>query len=413
MRRRVPPIAFTCNGCGRNDLAVQRRGVRTLLALLLISLAGACGKDGAGASARSRPPPLVAVARPAQRDVPVAVRAPVDLRPLVTVDVGAKTLGYLDAVLVDRGDRVARGQLVAVVRPSDLPDQLSSARAAAAQARASLDLARANKARANLLQPAGMISQAEMQQAEAALSAAEAQEASARAQVGALATRLGEMRITSPIDGVVSSRRVDPGSLVGPNNNAIILTIDQISVLRVFVTINESDVVKLRIGQTAQLELDGVPGRVFTGKVVRLAPALDPLARTMDAEVQLPNGEGDLRPGMYGRASIVTAVHENAIVAPVSAVQISNGKRIVFVLQGDKVQRREVQVGVDGENWLEVTSGLSAPEEIVVAGLEGLSDGASVRASRGVDPYSGPTVSSDGRDAGVSEAKRPAIPAHD
>jgi RND family efflux transporter MFP subunit len=201
--------------------------------------------------------------------------------------------------------------------------------------------------------------------------------------------------------------------LVGPNNNAIILTIDQISVLRVFVTINESDVVKLRVGQTAQLELDGVPGRVFTGKVVRLAPALDPLARTMDAEVQLPNGEGDLRPGMYGRASIVTAVHENAIVAPVSAVQISNGKRIVFVLQGDKVQRREVQVGVDGENWLEVTSGLSAPEEIVVAGLEGLSDGASVRASRGVDPYSGPTVSSDGRDAGVSEAKRPAIPAHD
>src|SRR5689334_4980309 len=88
--------------------------------ILLFALAGACGTKSAD-KAPSRPPPLVSVARVEARDVPVEVRAPIDLRPLIQSDVGAKTLGYLDAVLVERGDRVTRGQLLALVRPSDLP----------------------------------------------------------------------------------------------------------------------------------------------------------------------------------------------------------------------------------------------------------------------------------------------------
>jgi macrolide-specific efflux system membrane fusion protein len=86
----------------------------------------------------------VSVARVEARDVPVEVRAPVDLRPLVQADVGSKTLGYLDAVLVDRGDKVTRGQLLALVRPSDLPDQLAAARSTLAQAQSATALARTN-----------------------------------------------------------------------------------------------------------------------------------------------------------------------------------------------------------------------------------------------------------------------------
>src|SRR5207302_4355553 len=136
---------------------------------------------------------------------------------------------------------------------------------------------------------------------------------------------------------------------------------------------------RLRIGELAHVDLDAMPGHRFDGRVVRLAPSLDPATRTLDAEVQLPNREGLLRAGMYGRAAIVTGVHPGALTVPVGAVQISNGRNFVYVVQGDRVRRREVRLGVDGETWLEVASGLQAEEEVVTAGLEGLSDGAAVR----------------------------------
>ena len=366
--------------------------VRAPLALAAV-LAFACSK-GAGDAPKQRPAPLVAAVKVTVRDVEETVRAPVDLRPILQADVGAKAIGYLDAVLVDRGDRVRKGQLVALVRPSDLPDQLAAARGSAAQAEAAVALARANRDRANALAPSGRISKQELQQAESALASAEAMLAASRGSVGAIAVRLGETRITSPLDGVVSQRRLDPGALVGPaSGTTSILTVDQVDVLRMFVSVNEADVARIRLGQITHLELDSMPGRKFDGRVVRLSPSLDPVTRTMDAEVQLPNRDGLLRPGMYGRAHLVTGVHPGALTVPVGAVQISNGRHFVYALVGDKVQRKEVQLGVDGEEWLEVTRGLTAGEEVVSAGLDGLSDGAQVRAVRGVDPYGGASAS--------------------
>src|SRR5258708_35728323 len=102
------------------------------LGLLLPLFLAGCGKGG-GAPPKSRPPPLVVAAQVTVRDVPVEIRAPIDLRPLAQAEVGAKTIGYLDAVLVDRGDTVKRGQLLALVRPSDLPEQLAAARGTLAQ----------------------------------------------------------------------------------------------------------------------------------------------------------------------------------------------------------------------------------------------------------------------------------------
>ena len=330
------------------------------------------------------------------RDVPVEVRAPVDLRPLAQAEVGAKSIGYLDAVLVDRGDRVKKGQLLALVRPSDLPDQLAAARGSLAQAQAAVVLARANKERADRLAPSGVVSQQDLQQATNALAAAEATLAAAQANVGALATRLGETRIESPLDGVVSQRRLDPGALVGPSSgNGSVLTVERIDVMRVFIPVNERDVGNLRVGQDAHMELDAFPGRSYGGKVVRISPAFDPVTRTLDAEVHVKN-PGELRSGMYGRAAIVTAVHRDALVVSASSVQVSNEKHVVYVLRGDLVKRVEIQVGVDAGTWLEVTGGLASGDEVVTAGVDALSDGAQVRAQRNVDPYTG--VASSGPD---------------
>jgi RND family efflux transporter MFP subunit len=326
----------------------------------------------------------------------VVVQAPVDLRPLEQVDVGSKVLGYVDAVFVERGDRVKKGQIVALVRPSDLPDQLAAARSSIGQIKAQAALARTNYERANKLAPSGVVSQQELQSSSAALASAESAEASAQAQISGLAIRLGETRITSPITGYVSQRRLDPGALVGPPGGGAIVTVVRMDRLRVFLTLNEMDAMGVSVGMDAHVELDSLPGRSFLGKVVRVAPAFDPLTRTLEAEVQLANDSGELRPGMYGRGSIRREIHPNTPVVQVNAVQISSKQTYAFVLHDTKVERRVITTGaeVDDGSALEVRSGLAPGDEVVIAGADGLADGTTVRVTRDVNPYSGVSTAS-------------------
>jgi RND family efflux transporter MFP subunit len=381
--------------CYRGAMLI-RSGARVAIALAvgLALLAGACSGKSAD-KAPSRPPPLVSVARVDARDVPVEVRAPVDLRPLVQSDVGSKTFGYLDAVLVDRGDRVTRGQLLALVRPSDLPDQLAAARSTLAQAQSSAALARTNYDRAKQLAPEAVVSQQELQQAQTQYATAEAAQQAAQAQIAAVAVRLGETRIASPLTGVVVQRRLDPGTLVGPPGGGAIVTVARVDTLRVFITVNEHELGGVAVGKDAHVEVDALPGRTFTGKVVRLAPALDPATRTLDAEVQLDNRAGELYPGMYGRGAIVVETHPHMPVVSVAAVVLSNKQAFAFAVDpgGDVVHRRALTLGVDGGDWFEVKAGLRAGDEVVLGGAESLADGMKIRAARGPDPFAaGPAV---------------------
>jgi hypothetical protein len=118
------------------------------------------------------------------------------------------------------------------------------------------------------------------------------------------------------------------------------------------------------------------------------------LTRTLEAEVQLPNEAGELRPGMYGRGFIQRELHPNAPVAPIAAMQISSGKRYVFVLRNTKVEQRPITTGVEVDDGkaIEVRAGLAPGDEVVIAGADGLGDGATVRVARDVNPYTGATT---------------------
>ena len=364
---------------------------RTALALAAVPLALlACGPGSGPPAGRTRPPPMVSVAKVIVRDVPVEALAPVDLKPVALADIGAKTVGYLDAVLVDRGDPVKRGQLLAVVRPSDLPDQLTALRGTYAQARAAAALAQANADRARQLAPSGVVSTQELENANAAVEATTAQVAAVQAQMAAVSTRLGETHITSPLDGFVWQRRLDPGALVGQaGSGGVILTVVQVDSLRAFISVSEHQAAAVKVGMSAWVEVDAIPGRRFQGTVVRLSPAFDPGTRTLDAEVRINNTAGELRPGMYGRAGIALDEHKGAIVIPAGALQISNDRCFVFVLDGELVHRRAVETGVDGGDWLEVVKGVAPGDEVVIAGIEGLAEGSKVRVSRDQDPFTG------------------------
>lgn len=397
-----------------------------LASLLLLSACdGGAGKQGP----KSRPPPQVIVQQPTVRDVAVEAKAPIDLRPLQVVEIGSKQLGYLSSVFVDRGDHLRRGQLVALVRPSDLPDQLRSAQSALSQAQAALSLARSNRARLGELAPSGVVSMQEVEQSRTSLNQAEAQEAAAQAQLAAIATRLGETRIDCPIDGVVMSRRLDPGALVGPAT-AGILTVARIDVLKVIMPVRENDAGSLQIGQQAQVVLDARPSESHPAQIVRIAPGFDPVTRTLDVELHLQNPAGTLRPGMYGRAALRTDLHPQAVVVPEAAVLGGQGSaqreakgeaadsqpngRFVYVVDAqNRVRKRIVSLGYDGGNWLEVKQGLDGSESIIVAGAEVVAEGMEVRPLRNRDVYSGAVTSPAAGAAGNagatgSSAQKPA-----
>lgn len=390
-------------------MACRQRTILTRVGLLAwLALSGCAPRAHSGPS-RARPPPLAVTATVQTREVRDEASGPVELRPVEQVDLGAKVIGILDAVQVERGDRVTRGQVLFVVRPSDLPAQQTALRATLDQARASLRLTRQQRERARDLGTGGFLPAQDLERSEAAVVQAEAAEATLRAQLAALATRLDETRIEAPFDGVVLQRRLDPGALVGAAGSTV-LTVARIDVLRATIGVGEQHVPRLREGQTARLAFDGVDAPL-EATVVRLAPALDPATRLLDAEVRLDNREGRLRPGLYGRAAIELARRPAAVVVPIEAVQWSDGRAHVFVVHAlavpaaagqaestatgngrtrasppppdAKVERRALHIGVDGGTWLEVTAGLEAGERIVVAGLDALSDGASVRTSAG------------------------------
>lgn len=362
---------------------------RLFLAVTIAVLSSCSGGPPAGP--KQRPPPLVVTRGIALEDVRVELRAPTDLRPLAQADIGSKNVGVLDAVLVDRGDVVKKGQLLALVRPSDLPDQLAAAKSAVAQTEAANALAQANLERAQALAPKGLVSQQELQNATTAKAASDAQLAAVQSNLGALATRLGETRLEAPYAGVVTARRLDPGALVGPTAGPV-LTVARVDTLRAFVAVPEARASALKVGQPARLLLDALGGDAVTGRVERLAPAFDPVTRSLDAEIHLPNADGSLRPGMYGRAAIEVGVHPQMPVVPAEAVQLVDGKAFVFVLTGDAVSRRPVVLGEDLGDRLEIAKGLAAGDELVLKGIDNLADGMKVRKPGASKPDGGPVT---------------------
>ncbi len=368
---------------------MMRRPVRHLwLAAALVT--PGCSQDG---PATESAPPVVVVREVEVRDVDVQVASPIELRPVAEVEVGSKIVGYLESVLVDRGDRVARGQALAVVRPSDQTAQLIGARGALAEAQAKSALAKQTADRAARVVAFGGMSTQEFQQANAEYRMARAQEASAAAQVAGHALKLEEAKIVSPLDGVVTRRRLDPGALVGPSGTTIV-AVARTDILRAVMTVAERDAARVRVSQIGKVDIDALPGVVISGQVARVSPTLDAATRTCQVELWLPNLQGKLMPGMYGRGAIIVDRHPAATVVPSTAIRVSAGKTWAFVVRSNKIERREIVVGEDRGTWLEIVSGLSAKEEVVIAGADGISDRATVQAIRNVNPYTGAPVAS-------------------
>ena len=399
-----------------SDLFFSKRGglAATTLAGVL-SLATGCADSGQAAaeSERKAGPTTVAVARVARHDLARELELAAEFRPYQEIDLHAKVSGYLKSIYVDVGDRVARGQLVAVLEVPELAQELAQAKSGVkrstlevGRARAELQRAESNlnirkisyerllavdKARPNLIAQQEIDdaaarfhdAQAQLVAAQASLAATEEQVHSATAGSGRVSTMMDYLRITAPFSGVITERRGDPGALVqagtASQTQAMpVVRISQIDRLRLVLPVPESVVPRIRLGSPVEVRVDSL-NRVFQGKVSRFSGRLDTGTRTMETEVDIPNPGGTIKPGMYGYASLRLERRENTIAAPVQAVSGHGATANVMVVSaGNRLEQRTVQTGIETPDRVEVTSGLREGDLVVLGNRSRLKAGMEV-----------------------------------
>jgi membrane fusion protein (multidrug efflux system) len=194
--------------------------------------------------------------------------------------------------------------------------------------------------------------------------------------------------LVTPIDGVIlrlardsQGQPLASGQLVAPG-----LAVAQVAPTRVLVAdvdVVGPDVARINVGQTARIRHLAWPDHSFDGKVIRLAPTIDPVTRALRSEVEVDNADGLLRPGMFVEVAVVGELRENVPVVPREAITDRGGKRVVFVLTGQRVARRDVSLGLGDDNKVEILDGVSEGERVVVRGLETLTDQTRVRVTGG------------------------------
>jgi RND family efflux transporter MFP subunit len=198
-------------------------------------------------------------------------------------------------------------------------------------------------------------------------------------------------RITAPYDGVVTWRFSDTGALVqaGTSNTSglPVVTIAQVDVLRLRIPVPESIAAKVEIGDSADVHVQATSEH-FTGKVARFTDSLDTSTRTMQVEIDVPNANYHLQPGMYAEVTLSANSRPNALTIPIEAIQRGdNNKTTVLVLDvQNRVQSREVQVGVESSNNVEILAGLAEGERVIVGNLGSYQPGELVRPKPGAFP---------------------------
>jgi HlyD family secretion protein len=304
-----------------------------------------------------------------------------------TVSIVPRTAGRLQEVYVRLGDRVSRGQRLAKIEDFEIVEQVKQAEAAQEvslatirQREADLQLAQTSAERSRNLYQRQLLPKQTLDDNEARYQAALAQLDLARAQNAQSKARLDELRInlantviTSPVNGFVARRNVDPGAFV--SQNAPLADVVDIGRVRLVANVVEKDLKELESGNQARVQVDAFPGETFTGRIARVSPVLDPATRTAPIEIEIPNPSFRLKPGMYARVGITTQIKRDALVLPSSAAVDLGGRRGVFQLQNDVAVFRSVQAGIEQGTIVEIVSGLKEGDEVISTGAGALRDG--------------------------------------
>ncbi len=349
---------------------------------------GGFGGGGGGFGRGPRPPMTVELAPVVRKDMVATVTVVGNLVGAATVDAVPRAQGRLDAVYVKLGDPVRLGQPIAKIEDRELVEQIKQAeatynvsQATIRQRQADLKLALNNMERSKSLYERDLLPRQTFDDTDARYQAALAQLELAQAQMAQSGARLDELKInlsntiiTSPVDGFIGKRTLDPGASVGVNTSFI--SVVDIRTVRLVINVVEKDLRRIHQGIPAEVEVDAYPGENFNGRVARLAPILDPATRTAQVEIEIPNPGYRLKPGMYARVMFTVEKHEKALVVPTLAVVDMQGKLGVWVPgEGDTPSFQPVTLGIEQQDFTELTTGVTEGQKIISTGAAALRAG--------------------------------------
>ncbi len=312
--------------------------------------------------------PSVSLIHPQSAGSSDALRLPANLQALNNAPIYARTTGYVRRWLVDLGDPVRRGQVLAILDAPDVDQQLAAARADLQTARANQQLAGTTATRWSTMLARDAVSAQETDEKKGDLAAKSAVTNAARANVARLQALQGFTKLIAPFDGIVTSRSTEIGSLVvaGNASSTPLFTVADVSRIRAYVQIPQAYSGQIHPGMDVTLTLPEYPGRTFIATLTRTAGAVDPKSGTVLVELQAANGDRALKPGSYAQAAFPLQGAGGKVTLPPSALIIgSNGTQVALLGPGNKAQLKTVTLGRDQGKVVEIAAGLSAADRVI------------------------------------------------
>lgn len=332
-----------------------------------------------GKQAASMAMPTVSVITPGMAEAAGTLVLPGNLEPRNSAAIYAQTNGYIKEWLVDIGDSVEKGQLLAILDAPELQHQLAQAKADYATALAEQQNAQSMAERSTSLiaRNSGAISREEVEQRVNDAEAKTAAALAASANIQRLEALQGFTQLTAPFNGVVTSRSAQLGDLVVAGNAAArpLFTVSDTQLMRVYVRVPQIYAAQMQVGQSAQLLLPGYAERNFTAQVTRSAGAVDRESGSLLVELQAENPEGILLPGAYVQVSFsLSAMH--SIKVPGSAILYRDATPSVATIDSSNlVTLRSVQIGRDEGNMVEIVAGLTGDDRVIVTPPDAIRNG--------------------------------------
>ncbi len=329
--------------------------------------------------------PSVTVTHPKAGSAAEQIVLPGNTQAYIDTPIYARTSGYLKKWYVDIGAHVNRGELLAEIETPELDQQLQQAQGDLKSAQAILDLAQITAARWKHLLETDSVSKQETDQAVSDLSSKQALVTANEANVRRLEQLQSYEHVYAPFDGVITARNTDIGDLIDAGQNTTpkeLFHLASINELRVYIPVPEVYAAAVRTGEKATLTTDEFPGQMFNGTLVRDSDAIDQVSRTLNVEVDVANPRQQLFPGAYVFVHLGVPPTTGAVTVPANTLLFrSEGLRVAVVRNG-KVQLAPITIGHDYGSSVEVLSGLTAQDAVVVDPSDSIEDGQAVEIAR-------------------------------
>ena len=357
---RTDPIGRSIRGF---QMKLFRAGTAAFACVLLLS---ACEKgaevEDEQAVEDETPAVPVETSAPVRGDIYATYTGTAPIEAFAEADVVAKVDGEVRELHVEEGDMVSKDQVLATLDGDRLRLELS-------ESQARLRKMQRDFQRNKELQDKGLISEGDFEKIQYDLEALQA-------SFNLASLELNYTQIRAPIDGVVSERYLKLGNTIKTGDPVFRVT--SFDPLVAYLFVPEREFRQIAAGQPVQIEIDALPGAPVAATVTRISPIVDPDTGTFKITIEMRGAEQQIKPGMFGRMSIVYDKHENVLQVPRSAIIESTGESTVFVVEDEVGIRKQVETGFSGNGMVEITSGLTDGERVITVGHVGLKNEAKV-----------------------------------